>query len=266
MSGQTLHSSTSFAVSPKSNEHVETWNIKLSQSSSGLSLGETWFGCLLRGASKVFCAAMTTMNHQLEHMGEEQRVCMVADGRLDAMVFLDEHGVKSEYADSWTWFMEPGMIHDSWHITGCEIVVIQVHFRPHNASSDHFRSPTQHLYGKSRSKNSEMSQCCWLLHLEMPRVAPVVWNLWLRGWKKLQVESYSATAAVPHLHLWTRETAMNKFATRCMQILAVYVGPHVYVNIYIYNIHNYTHMYLPSFTCPAMAPRRPATFWIPLPL
>eukprot|EP00434_Breviolum_minutum_P012571 symbB.v1.2.011076.t1/scaffold738.1/size167167/10 len=42
---------------------------------------------------------MTTMNYQLEHMGEEQRVCMVADGRLDAMVFLDEHGVKSEYAD-----------------------------------------------------------------------------------------------------------------------------------------------------------------------
>lgn len=53
-------------------------------------------------ACKVFCAAMTTMNYQLENMGEEQRVCMVADGRLDAMVFLDEHGVKSEYADSWT--------------------------------------------------------------------------------------------------------------------------------------------------------------------
>jgi len=55
----------------------------------------TRFWCRL----EVFCAAMTTMNYQLEHMGEEQRVCMVADGRLDAMVFLDEHGVKSEYAD-----------------------------------------------------------------------------------------------------------------------------------------------------------------------
>eukprot|EP00434_Breviolum_minutum_P012572 symbB.v1.2.011077.t1/scaffold738.1/size167167/11 len=42
---------------------------------------------------------MTTMNYQKENMGAEQRVCMVADGRLDAMVFLDEHGVKSEYAD-----------------------------------------------------------------------------------------------------------------------------------------------------------------------
>ena len=53
-------------------------------------------------ACKVFCAAMTTMNYQLENMGEEQRVCMVADGRLDSIIFLDEHGVKSEYADSWT--------------------------------------------------------------------------------------------------------------------------------------------------------------------
>ena len=96
MSGQeALHSCTLFAVSPKSNEHIENW----------VRLGLTVF-C---GVSKVFCAAMTTMNYQLEHMGEEQRVCMVADGRLDAMVFLDEHGVKSEYADSSTWFMGPGV-------------------------------------------------------------------------------------------------------------------------------------------------------------